>query len=126
MLEYFVYLNLVAICYPLTAFVGLALIFHQLDHSRPLWRGLIGPVWYMAALVFYLVDVVLNHTLVVLYMLELPGYWGEPVTVRFKCYLKRYHLRRRGPLEKWRYGFALFICRVLNAADSGHCGRLPR
>jgi hypothetical protein len=79
------------------------------------------PWWlWPAAIVFLIIDVLLNATVMWVLMLEPPGEWT--ITERMKDYKKLDP--SKGKLRWWRYHFADNMCLILNVfdkSDNGHC-----
>jgi len=71
---------------------------------------------------FFLVqDWIVNLAFMSAIMLDPPGSPLEFVTGRMKRYKQKYAIATYNPLEAWRYGFAVLLCRALNRFDPGHC-----
>jgi len=88
---------------------------HGLSHH---W--FIRPLFILFAIVFVIADWWVN-IIISFAFLDPPKTLGELVTGRMKRY-KRLQPRTFSPwLIRWRYSFAVFICKHLNEFDKDHC-----
>ena len=77
----------------------------------------------LLVILFVLADWWVNLVISLL-MLDLPAHARELVTGRLKRYKKEYQGTppdQLGQVERWRLGFAVFLCRQLNRYDPEHC-----
>lgn len=72
------------------------------------------------AFVFIVVDILYNYQMSII-VWELPKHWRETVSERHGRYLTTIHPLGATGLNKWRYGWAHFWCKILDAVDENHC-----
>ena len=68
---------------------------------------------------FMIQDWIVNMVFCTLIFLDPPR--EALVTARMKRYKEKYSTVTYNPLEKWRYWFAVNLCKWLNKFDRGHC-----
>lgn len=115
-LEFFMYFSASYIVLMVFAFTVIMRGYHALRH-KSVWRALRWP-WYVVASVFLVLDIAYNYILTV-WILELPRSPLETVTERVSRY--KADLMPITRLEKWRHGFAVRLCKILDMGDPGHC-----
>jgi len=112
----YIYLVVQSLAVLFVAFAFLMEIKTQVERTRfyPAFRIVFG-------LPFVVADCVVNYLLIPLFF-DLPDHPLELVTGRMQRYKKLYVNRQGGGwLRRWRYGFAVWLCRRLNRYDAEHC-----
>lgn len=102
-------------------FALLLLQYIVLFEFQSFWKkhSLLKPL----VVLFVIQDWIMNWVMS-LWFLDPPAKLNELVTGRMKRYVKKYGKRSRwalSKLERWRYGFAVRLCKILNLFDPDHC-----
>jgi hypothetical protein len=95
----------------LILYVILFKVYYATEGDRPWWL-------YPLALVFVILDFLINTTLMWILMLDPPREWL--VTARMQRYKASPANRRKG-LHLYRWHVAENLCLILNLFDKGHC-----
>lgn len=102
--------------YLLVAFVFVMKVKHKLEGTR--WE----PVAYVAVIPFQICNWAWNVTAGSAIFWDWPDEFFEVTTSRMKRYKKAYEKQiQLTRLERWRYWFAIHLCRFLNQHDKAHC-----
>ena len=120
-IEYFIYFNISFFIRMVLLFTVMMKYYNYVDKDSTQWR-VVKLVWYPIAVVFALSDVIYNWYSSVTFW-DKPATFNETVSYRMDRYIKQYKNRLALTwLEKWRYYFALGLCKVLSFSDPKHCG----
>ena len=119
-----------AVYFHASFFIRMVLIFtvmmkyyNYVDKNGTQWK-IVKFIWYPIAAAFAVVDVVYNWYSWFTFK-DKPAAWDETVSYRMDRYIKLYQDKvNLTLLEKWRYYFALGLCKVLSFSDPGHCGEI--
>lgn len=94
---------------------------HWVDKDRILWKVTKYP-FTAIAVVFFIADIIYNWYSTIIF-LDKPASYDETLSYRMDRYIKAYKNKDNLSLiEKWRYGFAKVLCKVLSYSDPKHCG----
>ena len=111
MISYIIY----SFIYLLIAFVFIMKFKHRVAGTS------IEPLTILLVVPFVVCDWLWNLTAGTIVFLDPPAKLFELATGRMKRYKDRYEIGSYNLLERWRYGFAIRLCRFLNQHDKEHC-----
>ena len=72
------------------------------------------------AFAFIVIDILYNYQMSII-VWEKPGHWRETISERHGRYLTTIELGTATRLNKWRYAWAKFWCKILDAVGKDHC-----
>lgn len=100
----------------LILYIVLFRVYYHTQKEDRTWKFWL---WFAPlALLFLILDVLLNATVMWILMLDPPSTWT--ITERMQDYKARPENRRKG-LHKYRFWFADSMCMILNVFDENHC-----
>jgi len=91
------------------------LFYNRVDKDGLVWKVAEWP-WKAVAAVFFVVDIIYNQYSTI-YFFDKAATWDETFTYRMKRYIK---LEPDTLANKWRYGFAWVMQKLLGFSDPGH------
>lgn len=120
-LEYFLYFNISFFVRMVLLFTVMMWYYHWVDKDGMLWKVTEWP-WKIIAGLFFVVDIIYNWYSALTFF-DKPASYDETLSYRMDRYIKAYKNKDNLSLiEKWRYGFAKVLCKVLSYSDPKHCG----
>jgi len=120
-IEWVIYFHISFFVRMLVIFTLMMWYYNWVDKESMLWK-VTKFIWYPIAGIFAVIDVVYNWYSWITFK-DKPAVWDETFSYRMDRYIKQYCNKiNLTLLEKWRYYFAIGLCKVLSFSDPKHCG----